>query len=332
MSDITVVILSRGREDILKKTLQFYSNTLLHVLVVHNTNFPLTSTDIPVNSTYIWSNSSYSNRSGIAAKNIHTKYAVLTSDDEILIPKTLYAMSLELDAYPQCGSIAGRVLAIMKYGPQTLGCEIYTSLSNYMNVIPNLNLRLDKHFLLQKSEYKIGILYRMSKSDILIRILRAFSFMDNVSTPYIYEVVGELGMVLGGGLLKSEEFYWIRNWIQDPIVHKNWNRKLHFGAWWTDTSKQSEHQAVIDAVLEIFTEIKSEDQVIQIFNEFVSHRVEIEKNISHRFYQNKFKYLKYLIRKISGFELKNELQQTLFALNLQNDIEVVTAIRSITSQ
>jgi hypothetical protein len=69
------------------------------------------------------------------------------------------------------------------------------------------------------------------RKDLFISTMNLFSLLSNISTPYIYEVTGEIFVNSQGMTKYTENVYWMRNWINNPVGHKNWNRKLYFKDW-----------------------------------------------------------------------------------------------------
>jgi glycosyltransferase domain-containing protein len=330
MNDLTIVILSRGREAILRSTLNFYGSKHLSVLVVHNSDKPLNPADIPSNAKYIVARDSYAKRCGIAAENIESKFAVLSSDDEFLLPSTLFRMCSELENSPKAASISGRVIAIRKYGPQILASEIYKAHSSYVNKSENQIKRLQAHLEFQLVDYKIGLLYRLTRSENLIRILKTFSMLEEVQTPYIYEVIGELGMVISGELINYEEFYWIRNWIEPPVSHTHWNRKIHFGDWLHNSSFGEVHHVLFKVVHENLWPSSTPDQISKVLEEFADHRVAIETQHRKRRALPGGSYVKFYVRRFLRRSLTNDLNSIFESCRPETRQELEQAIQIMT--
>ncbi len=330
MNDLTIVILSRGREAILRSTLNFYRDKPLSVLVIHNSDKPLKPADIPSNTKYIVARDSYAKRCGIAAKNIDSIFAVLSSDDEFLLPPALFRMCSDLENSPRAASISGRVLAIRKYGPQILASEIYKTHSSYVNKSKNQLERLQEHLESQKTDYKIGLLYRLTRSEYLVQILKTFSMLEEVQTPYIYEVIGELGMVISGELINYEEFYWVRNWIEPPLSHTHWNRKIHFGDWLHDPSYGEVHDALLKAVNENLWPSRTQAQIRKVLEEFADHRAAIESDRTKRRTLPGGSSLKFYVRRLFRSSLTSDLSSIFESSRPETAQELEQAIQSMT--
>jgi hypothetical protein len=64
--------------------------------------------------------------------------------------------------------------------------------------------------------------------------------ISDASTPYIYEVSGEMLIANAGPGKYLETLYWIRNWVNDPVEHKSWDRKRYFSQWINQNSSKAE--------------------------------------------------------------------------------------------
>ena len=112
--EITVVILSRGRESQLRRSVEYWNQTQLRVVILHNTLSPLPANIFESNVAYVVSPTDFASRSKIASGMIQTKYAVLCSDDELLLPSALGRMGQYLEDHKEILSILRPVLPDMK--------------------------------------------------------------------------------------------------------------------------------------------------------------------------------------------------------------------------
>jgi hypothetical protein len=229
--EITVVILSRGRESQLQRSVEYWNQTQLQVLILHNTFSPLPTNLFESNVAYVVSTTDFASRSNIASGMIHTKYAVLCSDDELLLPFALGRMGQYLEDHEEVLSIGGRTLALGKLGSKTTATFVYRNMLGYSNLEKSVHERL-LHHTKDQQDYKSGSMYRLMCSSLMSEMLKTFSQLSNVSTPYIYEVTGEIIVNGKGRGVYLEELYWIRNWVNEQVEHTNWNRKLYFHQWW----------------------------------------------------------------------------------------------------
>ena len=231
--NVTVVILSRGREEILARTLAYWAKIDISVLVLHNTQKPLDRKSLSSNIEYHVLKMSYGERCRNVPKYLRTQFSILSADDEIFIPSSILQMSKALEKDLFFSSMGGLTIAVGKYGPIETGTHSYSSMKNYKNESNDKYERLQTHFN-NSAGYRNGGIYRLMRSDLMIGLMNIFSEIANFSTPYIYEVTGEIYVNAHGPSKYVNEIYWIRNWINTPVSHGNWNRKIYFDDWVRD--------------------------------------------------------------------------------------------------
>jgi len=291
--DVTVIIFSKGREEILKKTLEYWANQPLYVNVFHNTTQPLILPKSYTNISYTISRSSYGSRCGLAIDSISTNFSILCNDDEVFLTSGLLLMVNRLKQTPKLTSVGAQAIAIGKYGPIITGSRAYSGMLNYVNRNTDPVNRLYAHFDISLA-YRNGAIFRLMKSEVMIKLLKVFSELSEVSTPYIYEVTGELIVTAEGTFEYLNQIYWIRNWIIDAVSHSNWNRSLYFHDWYTNPTFESEVKKWKKIVSDnlVLTDVELE----VIFNMLLVKRTKIEKqeivnsSKGRRKVPDKFKY------------------------------------------
>ncbi len=232
LKDVTVVIMSRGRELELQKTLDYWAKVDISVLVLHNTQKPLQFLKEMPNLQYVVAEVPYGDRCGLVANHLKTNYAILCSDDEIYIPSALASMKAILEENLEVKSVGGLTVAVGNYGPITTGNFTYSRMRKYSNQETSPQNRLNFHFG-ESSGYKNGAIYRLMRKELMVKTMNLFSQVSSFSTPYIYEVTGEIFVNSQGKSTYIDEVYWLRNWKNEPVGHKHWDRKLYFKDWST---------------------------------------------------------------------------------------------------
>ena len=230
LSDITIVIISRERGEVLLRTLEYWSSKNVNLVVIHNTENPLNLERFSNQLTYRLDRGSYGERCAIVPELIKTKYSILSADDELYTPSGLRAMRAFLEENESFASVGGRTLAIGMYGQQITGTSAYSNMNNYMNSSNSSLDRICNHYNTEFGN-RIGGIYRLMRTENFKRIMHVFGKVSMVKTPYIYEVTGEVLINFMGNCIYLPQIYWIRNWINEPVQHSNWNRKLQFTYW-----------------------------------------------------------------------------------------------------
>lgn len=230
LTEITVVILSRDRQDYLIKTLRYWSSVRIRILVLDNSIAPLELAKIPKNVKYLHSKTSYGNRCIQAAKLIDTEYAIMSSDDEVYLPSGLGSAIKALKNNFELISVGGQVLALGQYGSQLTYSLPYSFNYGYENLHDKPIDRLKEHFDINAG-YRNGSLYRLMRTKILATILLSLENSNNIRTPYLMEVTSEILIAGLGKTQYLDDLFWIRNWINPPVKHKTWDRREYFHKW-----------------------------------------------------------------------------------------------------
>lgn len=230
LSDITIVIISRERGEVLLRTLEYWSSQNVSLVVIHNTENPINVERFSNQLTYKIDRGSYGERCAILPELIKTKYSILSADDELYTPSGLSAMRSFLEENESFSSVGGRTLAIGIYGKQITGTNAYSNMNNYINSSNSSVDRICNHYNTEFGN-RIGGIYRLMRTENFKRIMHVFGKLSKVKTPYIFEVTGEILVNSMGNCIYLPQIYWIRNWINEPVQHGNWDRKLQFTYW-----------------------------------------------------------------------------------------------------
>ena len=319
LSDITVVILSKDRKSELLGSLRYWDEIGVSFLVLHDTDDPLKYVSKNIKSKYFVLKANYGVRCGAAYQKLVTKYGILCADDEIFLPSALSRMCEMLDKNQDIQSVGGQAIALGKYGPIITATQVYSNMVHYENKFESPELRLKFHFN-PLSDYKIGGMYRLMRIETLKNILKVFSEIATISTPYIYEITGEILVTAIGKSLYIKEVFWIRNWVNESIVGKQWNRKLYFYQWFESKEFDFERQAWTSSLTKCFRELNHDINLQFLLPLIVSKRKSIEmheeskKRMRFGFINT---YFKYWIKKI--------LRHSNLPIDLTESINKITA-------
>lgn len=264
LENLTIVILSRGRETVLTRSLDYWNSNRIKTIVVHNSDNPICPKSRVQGSVYLNSLTSYGERAGIAAKLLNTEFAILCNDDEVYLPSALRNMISNLIGSDDLVSVGGQCLAVSEYGPLICGQLIYRDMNNYKNLYNDPFARLEYH--LDISVNHIGAMFRMMRSIHLQNLLIIFKMCDNISTPYIHEATSEILLSIYGKSLYINEIYWIRNWIEPAVQHGKWDRKLYFHIWWESEKYLDQKIAwirILNEIIDPLINFKELEQILE---------------------------------------------------------------------
>jgi glycosyltransferase domain-containing protein len=334
LSDVTIVILSRGREEVLSRTLKYWSKFDIAVLVLHNSENPINTHELSSNITYIVKKLNYGERCGEVSNYLTTEYAILSSDDELYLPSALLEMRELLKNHSSIVSVGGLTIAVGKYGPMNTAVPCYTNMRDYSNFGENSFERLSNHFN-ENCGYRNGAIYRLMRKGLMIDLMNTFSTLSLISTPYIYEVTGEIIINALGKSVYLPNIYWIRNWINQPVGHRTWDRKLYFSTWVSDRKYEREFNLWGQQLRNIVN--LNQEEYSDIFRKILQLRKSSEEYERERLSRRSIPipdFIKFLVRKLfAPNSLPPRIERTIYTMQAQgaklNRIELLTAIESI---
>ncbi len=240
LNNICVVVISRGRENILKRCIGYWENVGVQLVVVHKSDSPIDPELLSTNVTYIQHQGSFSERCGIAAQNLKGEFSILASDDELYLPSGLIALAQHLKSNPHVSSVGGQALALLKYGFKHQLVQTYSDMKDYSNSSEDAETRLEYNFTERSLKRNSGAMYRMYPTGQMKNFLELLNYLKGISCPYIFEVTAEIYWTLIGSSTYINEVFWIRNWIEPPVQRTDWNRKLYFFEWFKSVKFQDE--------------------------------------------------------------------------------------------
>jgi glycosyltransferase domain-containing protein len=246
---VDVIVFSRQRQAKLIRSFRLWSTQPFQFIVLDNSTIPL-QTQFPSNVNYYHlPDTNYGSRANEALKYLRNPYSIICSDDENLIPNSIHHMLDFLEKNKNFASVGGKVIAVYKYGPRLIGAYTYKYMYGYVNTEDDLSTRLKKHFEQDlHGHIPIGGMYRLFRKEGMNSLLNTFYVARNVSTPYIFQILGEIVSTSLGPNHTIDSVYWIRNWNNEISSHIDWNRNKTFSSWWNNGINQSEKNELLTKI------------------------------------------------------------------------------------
>lgn len=243
LSNLTIIILSKNREDSLIKVLKFWEQLPLKVIVLDASTQSFTIKNNSSKFTYVKNKAPYLERIALSFELITTKYVALACDDELYLPSSLEQCIEFLEINPDYISCCGEVVGIREVTPKITWTDVYPNLItlNFESSEDRLNYQM-KNFL-PLSYYSV-----MRSRDwikIWTQIVR-FKF-----EPFnLQELQFEAVAAFCGKKKVLPRPMWFRNLINTPVDGVNYgsNRPIYFWNWWNDYAKVDEKNRFISAM------------------------------------------------------------------------------------
>lgn len=234
LENLTVIILAKDRKNQLVSTIEYYKAIKINLLIVHQTHSPLNKKNLGNKITYVNSNEDFATRCLLAQRLIKTKYTILSTDDSRYLPQALKSMLTILQNHKSIRSIGAQSLGVFLRGPflsTDISCQYNIG---YSNLSSKLESRVLKHFKNAGNNVTYSSIYRMYHTEDFKKMLQLIYKSNNMSTPYIAEVISEIFSLNLGKIKYINELLYIKNWIIQPINDADWDRSLFFAEWWDD--------------------------------------------------------------------------------------------------
>ena len=230
LEKLTVVILSKDRNEELNQLINYWSKTPSNIVVIHDTQFPLKSHNFSSKVFYVRSKAHILERLDLALNYIFTPYTIICNDDEIFLINPLIKFINYLEREKNIEAVGGQVLAYNWAGNQLLASKIYPFLNNFSNTDPIPVNRIKKTFD-AKNVMDLTLVYRSEQFRKIVNCTKNFS---KFTTPFMYETMFALFSSYYCRSIRLKDIYWMRNWYT-PFQHfDTWNRKLTWGEWCKD--------------------------------------------------------------------------------------------------
>lgn len=235
LSKITLVILSHNRQHCLRKTLSFYKDSKIRLLVLDNSPTTLEPEYIPENCNYLNIDEPFAIRSARAAELVTTPYTIIGADDEIYLPVSLERMQDFLDLNPDYVAVGGYAVAVWEYGPSIAAAWAYSRTFGYHNEELEPLDRIAKHTGNGNSPLTSFFTCNLARTWAAQECLSMYAKAPVLATDAISVLT-----ICGAGKSKYLDLvYWIRNWNQSPRSHSGWNRKVLLHEWWEDAKNKT---------------------------------------------------------------------------------------------
>lgn len=234
MASVDVLVFTRDRHHILKKSIRLWSKMPFNFFLLDATQIKYIG-EFPKNIKYLHlPGLTYGSRAAHALKLIRNEYSIICNDDECYVPSSINEMIKTLEIEKNTQSMSGKTIGIFKYGNKIVGDFIYSSPN-----LPSIKFVCSSDYLysyfLNGERLPVGGIYRLLKKDKMQKLLEAFYLVREIKSPYVYQIIGEIIVALSGPSQISRQIYWIRNLDNEIINDEIWDRTNSFSSWWVNS-------------------------------------------------------------------------------------------------
>lgn len=263
--DITICVLAKEKNQILEQLINYWLDKSAKIIVLHETNNPLTIKLKNNSVTYIPTKETFFRRLTLLASIVDTKYILISPDDELFTTSFINKGVEFLDINDDYSAIGGQTAALWKHNGRDNFGLIYKNNLNYQT---NKDLPLERAFdSIDKSSgaQHIGAPYRIMRKQVFKNWVDSLDKLQPLKCAYVYEVLAEVYQTIHGKVKVDNSLFWIRNWI--TVSPNNFNRKYYYHQWWEDYSEIQKKKILVDTIHSQYRnlDIGQIEQLLKVF-------------------------------------------------------------------
>lgn len=261
LSNLTVVILTTNRPELLNRALEFWAAVDVSVLVLDGSEepqFPKPSARL----TYVHARESFLSRMRIAADLVKTEFVILAGDDEFYIPTALLSCVRFLSDNPEYLAACGQATGFFEGRRTGELAEVYPQLKKFNLHDDSPEERLGSHL----RAYLMGYYWSVSRSPTWSRAWKAVS--EEEFTPFaVHELQFETLMAFAGKSRALPILMWFRN-LQVAGVRvrgmASYDPSIRFETWWNSPATFIDKERFIKKMVELLQRFESEPDLSSI--------------------------------------------------------------------
>lgn len=246
LAKLTIVILSYGRQDFLLRQVVYWKGTAVKLVIADGSPQAISDNVLEVFSTqpnlkYLHMPDTHSARARMAAKYIHTPYAIFLGDDEFHL-KT--GLSRAIDKLEKDISFVACIGQSLSFCPDGDGTTVTYGTGYDHRGYEVVQDGVKERLLFAMSNYNAASSYAVYREPFLSS---SWELTSEWSSPYAYELQHAIHTYIMGKLTSVDEVYWLRSYENPPISIENvLDRKLSFSEWWSVPKFQPERESFVE--------------------------------------------------------------------------------------
>lgn len=305
LEKLTLVIFTFNRHSLLVRTLNYWSNYNIKLIVLDGSSMRLKNRCLQSkNIKYIYDTRGLYERLLSSVNHIDTEFVILGSDDEFYLPSALESCIKFLLKEPTFTSCGGRAIGFISDKGKILGVKQYTRLKNFCLDNQNGNLRALMHF----SNYVPAHFYSVMRSSIWNKISK-YVFEKNYELSAAHELQLEYLATIAGKSKIIPELLWLRNKGVPPINNFEM-KKVEKRQWWFDNKYQLEKDDFIKRMKQASNELLN-DQNYELDDDLISksfeaylHNLKFQDSSLRKLVRLMPHQIKLIIKSIFSFKYK----------------------------
>ena len=217
LSDLTMIFVSRDRQDIVLENAQFYESLGAQVVILDGTNAPVDANRLSVVSDkviYLHSPTSLESRLQKARGLSKTPFTIISSDDDFLVPSGLNRAMEFLRINPSVLSCSGRVVGFEGKSPNLNFFNCYKEFDR--KSLQNMHKRKFPRLVNYLFNYSSRYFYAVYRTPDWEEIFTSFEGDNQLSRNFL-ELIVEFRACFKGPSFTLVDLFWLRNLENAPI-------------------------------------------------------------------------------------------------------------------
>jgi glycosyltransferase domain-containing protein len=261
---LTIFILSKDKNLVLEKLLEYWKGSGFRLVVLHETKTPINISSQDSSVLYLPSCDPLLERIRKMSALVDTDYVLISPDDEVFSISSINNGIRFLDENLDFSTISGQTIAVSKYGNHISYLSIYRNYLGYETSSENPLSRARESTSKTYGTMGIGALYRIMRRDLFTSYMEAIGELSPLNCGYLLEVLAEIYQNIHGKVKVQDDIFWIRNWIISPATDTN--RNFYYFQWWESPKYSNDRQILGRLICKQFKRLspKDLDKILQI--------------------------------------------------------------------
>jgi glycosyltransferase domain-containing protein len=261
---LTIFILSKDKNLVLKKLLEHWKGSGFKIVVLHETKTPINMYSQDSSVLYLPSCDPVHERIRKMSALVETDYVLMSPDDEVFSISAINNSLRFLDQNPDFDTIGGQTVAVSKYANHYNYLSIYRSSLGYETTSEDSLSRMKESIEKNQGSMAIGAPYRIMRRALFTSYMEAINELSPLNCDYLVEVLAEVYQNIHGKVKIQDDIFWIRNWIIPSA--SDTNRNFYYFQWWESPIHSNERHVLARLICKQFNRLspKDLDKILQM--------------------------------------------------------------------
>ena len=254
---LTIFILSKDKNLVLKRLLEYWKDSGFRIVVLHETRTPINIYGQDSSVLYLPTCDPLLDRIQKMSALVETDYVLISPDDEVFSITSIINGIRFLDENPDFSAVSGQTVAVSKYANQNNYFSIYRNYLGFETSSEDSIGRMRESFEKTNGIMGIGAPYRIMRRNLFTNYMEAIRELSPLNCSYLYEVLAEVYQHIHGKVKIFDNVFWIRNWIIPSATDTN--RNFYYFQWWESPVYTMERHLLVNLLRRQYHRLSAKD-------------------------------------------------------------------------